>query len=150
MLSSTSLAVFGAGCTTGSLLASTFPRRWPTVVLLPVVACLGLLGNILFLTGSSANVLAAATFCVGAWIWLTASLTFDRLSQLVDPSELRPTWSLITMVLGIGFALFAFTTSPLVSHHIDALIWIGVVVVGVQVMAELMQWLGDRGLRRPV
>lgn len=149
MLSSTSLAVFGAGCTTGSLLASTFPRRWPTVVLLPIVACLGLLGNILFLTGSSATILGAATFCVGAWIWLTASLTFDRLSQLVDPSELRPTWSLITMILGIGFALFAFATSPLVSQHIDGLILIGVVVVVLQVIAELIQWLGDRRHRHP-
>lgn len=149
MLSSTSLAVFGAGCTTGSLLASTFPRRWPTMVLLPAVACLGLLGNTLFLTGTSAAVLGAATFCVGAWIWLTASLTFDRLSQLVDPSELRPTWSLITMILGIGFALFAFATSLLVSHHLDALILIGVGVVILQVIAELVQWLGDRRQRRP-
>ena len=148
-MSSASLAVFGAGCSAGSLLAISFPRRWPTVVLLPTVACLGLLGNILFLTGSSAMALDAASFCVGAWIWLTASLTFDRLSQLVDPSELRPTWSLITMILGIGFALFAFATSPLVSQHIDALILIGVGVVTLQVVAELVQWLGDQRQRRP-
>ena len=149
MMSSSSLAVFGAGCTTGSLLACTFPRHWPTMVLLPVVACLGLLGNILFLTGTSAVGLGAATFCVGAWIWLTASLTFDRLSQLVDPRQLRTAWSLITMILGIGFALFAFATSPLVSHHIDGVILIGVIVVGAQVAAELIQWLGDRRQRRP-
>ena len=119
------------------------------MVLLPVVACLGLLGNILFLTGTSAAALDAATFCVGAWIWLTASLTFDRLSQLVDPRHVRPAWSLITMILGIGFALFAFATSPLVSHHIDGLILIGVIVVASQVAAELIQWLGDREQRRP-
>ena len=150
MMSSSSLAVFGAGCATGSLLACTCPRRWPTRVLLPVVSCLGLLGNILFLTATSAAALGTATFCVGAWIWLTASLTFDRLSQLVDPRQLRTIWSLITMILGIGFASFAFATSPLVSHHIDALILIGVVVVVVQVMAELIQWLGDREQQRPV
>ena len=119
------------------------------MVLLPVVACLGLLGNSLFQTGTSAAALGAATFCVGAWIWLTASLTFDRLSQLVDPSELRPTWSLITIILGTGFALAAFITSPLASHHLDALILIGVVVVILQVVAELIQWLGDRRQRRP-
>ena len=62
----------------------------------------------------------------------------------MDPSELRPTWSLITMILGIGFALFAFATSPLVSHRIDGLILIGVVVVVLQLIAELIQWLGDR------
>ena len=52
------------------------------------------------------------------------------------------------MILGIGFALFAFATSPLVSHHIDEVILIGVIVVGAQVAAELIQWLGDRQ-RRP-
>lgn len=148
MMSSESLAILGAGCTAGSLLGLGFPRRWTTAMLLPAVALMGLIGNLLFLVGSTAETIAAATFLTGAWIWLTASLTFDRIGQLVDPSEVRRTWSLITMILGIGFALFAFSTSGLVADQLDTLIQIGVALAGLQLLAEIMQWATAPKLNR--
>ena len=50
--------------------------------------------------------------------------------------------------LGIGFALFAFSTSGLVADQLDTLIQIGVALAGLQLLAEIMQWATALKLNR--
>lgn len=138
-LSSSSLALLGSGCWTGAILAVCCPPRWPTRFLLPLIAAVGVLGTGLFWKANSFAAVASAVFVVGVWMWMFASLTFDRLGQLVEVNEQRKLWPLMTLLIALGFGLFSLWTAPLAHARLGELIVIGLIVMGLHLLMTLLQ-----------
>ena len=139
-VSSESLAVLGLGSSIGALVAATFPRRWATASLLPLASIIGLIGSLLFSFSDHLSTVLLATFLIGIWMWVTLSLTYDRLGELVtSPGLNRRLWALMATTAGLGYATFSFSFSNLASSNLNAVLFIGVFVIAFQFLMEIMQ-----------
>ena len=145
--SSASLAVLGSGCVIGALLAASFPVRWPTRSLLPVMASVGVVGTLLFWQATTEAQVGWGVFLVGTWLWLFTSLTFDRLGQLLDEGQRRRLWPLMTLLIALGFGLFSLLTASLARTRLDQLIVAGLILMVLQLMLMVLQGVGRRPAR---
>ncbi len=143
-LSSDSLAVLGLGSTGGALTAAFLPRRWPTSLMLPLVSCIGLLASVLFLFSDEVSIILLATFLIGVWIWMTVTLTYDRLGEfLPSPDVHLRVWAFVVSSAGFDYAAFSLSFAHLASANLNLVLLIGIGVLGLQLIMELLQRLGS-------
>ncbi len=141
-LSSDSFALFGIGSVFGCFIASTLPRGWSTSNLLPVTSLIGLLGSILFRVADYLYIEMLAIFLVGSWAYMTVTLTYDRLGELLDDSQKNRWWALISSFLGISYSGFALIFSHLAGVSINRLLSVGIAIMICQLFMELLQRSG--------
>ncbi|WP_231901356.1 YbfB/YjiJ family MFS transporter [Prochlorococcus sp. MIT 1303] len=143
-LSSDSLALLGLGSTVGALTAAFLPRRWPTSLMLPLVSCIGLLASLLFFFSDEVSIILLATFLIGVWMWMTATLTYDRLGEFLPSAEAhRRVWAVMVSLAGCGYACFSFSFAHLASTNLNLVLLIGIGVLVVQLSMELLQRLAS-------
>ena len=143
-LSSNSLALLGLGSTVGALTAAFLPRRWPTSLMLPLVSCIGLLASMLFFFGDEVSIILLATFLIGVWMWMTATLTYDRLGDcLPSPEAHRRVWAFMVSSAGFGYACFSFSFAHLASTNLNLVVLVGIGVLVLQLIMELLQRFGS-------
>ena len=142
---SDSLAILGFGSAAGALLASCFPRKWPTSLLLVVTSMIGLTGNILFLCGQNMFVLELAIFLVGAWLWVITSLTFYRIEELFGIGMQRQLWAFFSLFAGTAFMLFSFLSSYYAGKNIEMILSLGIVLMVIHFAMEILQRLFSPG-----
>ena len=139
-LSSESLAFVGAGAVVGALSVAFMPRRWPSSLMLPFVAAIGLISNVLFLTANSIPTILLTIFLMGMWLLAIISLSFVRLADLLPSSEIhRRIWSVYVLSYTFGFVVFAFSFAGLASSNLNALISIGVLFSVLHLIVEILQ-----------
>ena len=96
IMSSDSFALFGIGSVVGCFVASAFPSQWSNRTMLSLVSLFGLLGSVMFLIASDLYIEMTAIFLIGAWAYMTVALTYDRLGELLNESQKKRWWSLIS------------------------------------------------------
>ena len=141
-MSSDSFALFGIGSVVGCFVASAFPSQWSNRTMLPLVSLFGLLGSVMFLIASDLYIEMTAIFLIGAWAYMTVALTYDRLGELLNDSQKKRWWSLISSFLGGSYSAFALIFSRLASISMKEVLSAGVVLMGCQWMMELIQRSG--------
>ncbi len=149
-VSSDSLSILGAGCAAGALLAALLPRSWPSRTLLPLAALIGWLGSLLFMAGQTFATISAGSFLVGFWIWMVATLTYDRLQDLVPSEHHRRHWASLTALLALGFMLCSFAIAPLAGDRLDTIPRLGVGLMAIHGLLEVAQWRPSRRGRPPL
>ena len=142
IMSSDSFALFGIGSVVGCFVASAFPSQWSNRTMLPLVSLFGLLGSVMFLIASDLYIEMTAIFLIGAWAYMTVALTYDRLGELLNDSQKKRWWSLISSFLGGSYSAFALIFSRLASISMKEVLSAGVVLMGCQLMMELIQRSG--------
>lgn len=141
-LSSYSLAILGVGSVVGALSAAFLPRRWQTAFVLPLVSIIGVIASVLFFTGHQTSIILLATFLIGVWMWMTASLTYDRLGELIPSPDLhRRTWSFMVSSAGLGYVCFSFSFAHLASSNLNLVLFLGVIVILIQLLMATLQRL---------
>ena len=149
-LSSDSFALFGIGSVVGCFVASVFPSRWSNRTMLPLISLIGLLGSVMYLKADALYLEMIAIFLVGSWAYMTVSLSYDRLGELLDESQKRRWWALISSFLGGSYSAFALIFSRMASISMQEVLTAGVVLMGCQLLMELLQRSGiDFGRPEP-
>lgn len=148
-MSSASFSAMGLGGLVGSSVLLVVPRAWPTALLLPAVTLLGGVGAWIYATTRSAELLLLAAFLIGCWSIMMSSLTLDRLPDLVPAEWQRRCWATFTTLNGLGFVIISMGTRSLAVSSLQTVLWLGVLLIGCVLLAQLLQIGGRFRSTRP-
>lgn len=77
-------------------------------------------------------------------MWMTATLSYDRLGEFLPSAEARRrVWAVMVSLVGFGYACFSFSFAHLASANLNLVLLIGIGVLVVQLSMELLQILGS-------
>ena len=128
-VASSSFALVGFGYTLGAIIAGLVPKKIPTDSVLLASVAIGTFGTFIFVFSSAIPIVNFGAFLFAFWNGAYIGLIVARLTEVVGPKLIRPTWALFSFLLSIGFVAMTFIAGFISTFSVTMIFYIGLALV---------------------